>query len=113
MYNENLNLSIFINRRTKLKPEIVPNFIKEKLIELYLPYNSINYNNKSIIKNLLYVYRQKVKIYTILENSRIYFNYMYLRRVELQDISNLRVLIFLIAIYNRMRCYDVYRGIKL
>lgn len=93
MYNENLNLSIFINRRTKLKPEIVPNFIKEKLIELYLPYNSINYNNESIIKNLLYVYRQKVKIYNILElvsNSAI--------RIDVYNNPSIRILILLLHI---------------
>lgn len=94
MYNENLNLSIFINRRTKLKPEIVPNFIKEKLIELYLPYNSINYNSESIIKNLLYVYRQKVKIYSMLElvsNST--------RRIDVYNYPSIRILILLLYIY--------------
>lgn len=93
MYNENLNLSIFINRHTKLKPEIVPNFIKEKLIELYLPYNSINYNNESIIKNLLYVYRQKVKIYSMLElvsNSAI--------RIDVYTHPSIRILILLLHI---------------
>lgn len=94
MYIEELNYNtIFINNLSEIKYNMVPNYIREKIIEIYIPINTIRSKSKRIISELLFELCRDTTLYNLNkivtesnDYSNIQFPLLEMREVEYSDI---------------------------